>query len=82
MAETATPAETVSRARRSPAQHLAEAFTSGSVPGTVTLTEIPYQAMVGIRVDRKSDAGARVASVIGGLPAACGEVTGKDSVST
>ncbi|MGJ3191827.1 sarcosine oxidase subunit gamma [Paenarthrobacter nitroguajacolicus] len=89
MAETATPSETVNRvrgARRSPAEHLADAFTSGSVPGTVTLTEIPYQAMVGIRVDRTSDAAARVASVTGGLPAACGEVTGavsdKDSVNT
>lgn len=90
MAETATPSETVNRvrgARRSPAEHLADAFTSGSVPGTVTLTEIPYQAMVGIRVDRTSDAGARVASVTGGLPAACGEVTGaavadKGSVNT
>ncbi|MFE4195734.1 sarcosine oxidase subunit gamma [Paenarthrobacter sp. NPDC056912] len=80
MAETATPSETVNRvrgARRSPAEHLADAFTSGSVPGTVTLTEIPYQAMVGIRVDRTSDAGARVASVTGGLPATCGEVTGR-----
>ncbi len=79
MAETATPSETVNRvrgARRSPAEHLAEAFTSGSVPGTVTLTEIPYQAMVGIRVDRTSDAGARVASVTGGLPATCGDVAG------
>ncbi|MFK4640904.1 sarcosine oxidase subunit gamma [Paenarthrobacter histidinolovorans] len=90
MAETATPSETVNRvrgARRSPAEHLAEAFTSGSVPGTVTLTEIPYQAMVGVRVDRTSDAGARVAAVTGGLPAACGEVTGaaasdKGSVNT
>ena len=87
MAETATPAETahvdrVRGARRSPAEHLADAFTSGSVPGTVTITEIPYQAMVGIRVDRTSDAGTRVASVTGGLPAACGEVTGTGSVNT
>ncbi|QSZ50513.1 sarcosine oxidase subunit gamma family protein [Arthrobacter sp. D5-1] len=92
MAETATPAETahvdrVRGARRSPAEHLAEAFTSGSVPGTVTLTEIPYQAMVGIRVHPASDAGARVASVTGGLPATCGAVTGgavsdKGSVNT
>ena len=84
MAETATPAETVNsvrEARRSPAQHLAEAFASGSVDGAVTLKEIPYQAMVGIRVDRNSDAGARVASVTGGLPAACGEVTGTDPVN-
>ena len=85
MAETATPAETtnsVRDARRSPAQHLADAFASGSVDGAVTLKEIPYQAMVGIRVDRNSDAGARVASVTGGLPAACGEVTGQGTVNT
>ncbi|WP_284975014.1 sarcosine oxidase subunit gamma family protein [Arthrobacter sp. efr-133-TYG-104] len=86
MAETATPAETanvdhVRAARRSPGQHLADAFASGSVPGTVTLTEIPYQTMVGIRVGRESDGGARVASLTGGLPAACGEVTGAGSIN-
>ncbi|MFC8041777.1 sarcosine oxidase subunit gamma [Paenarthrobacter sp. NPDC057355] len=85
MAETAAPAETVNSvrgARRSPAEHLADAFTSGSIPGTVTLTELPYQTMVGVRVDTASDAGARVASVTGGLPAASGEVTASGSVST
>src|SRR4029453_3214477 len=44
--------------------------------------EIPYQAMVGIRVERTSDAGARVASITGGLPATCGEVTEAGSVNT
>ncbi|MDD7836325.1 sarcosine oxidase subunit gamma [Paenarthrobacter sp. AB444] len=85
MAETAAPAEIVSSlrgARRSPAEHLSDAFTSGSVPGTVTLTEIPYQTMVGVRVDRRSDAGARVASVTGGLPAASGEVVVSGATST
>ncbi|UXM91399.1 sarcosine oxidase subunit gamma [Paenarthrobacter sp. JL.01a] len=85
MAETAAPAEIVSSlrgARRSPAEHLSDAFTSGSVPGTVTLTEIPYQTMVGVRVDRTSDAGARVASVTGGLPAASGEVVASGATST
>ncbi|MFJ4227214.1 sarcosine oxidase subunit gamma [Paenarthrobacter nicotinovorans] len=85
MAETAAPAEIVSSlrgARRSPAEHLSDAFTSGSVPGTVTLTEIPYQTMVGVRVDRTSDAGARVASVTGGLPAASGEVVVSGATST
>lgn len=87
MAETATPAETVNvdrvrAARRSPAEHLADAFAAGSVPGAVTLKEIPYQTQVGVRVDRTSDAGTRVASVTGGLPAACGEVVSSDSAST
>ncbi|WP_028266234.1 sarcosine oxidase subunit gamma [Arthrobacter sp. MA-N2] len=87
MAETATPAETVNTdklraARRSPASHLASAFESGSVAGTVALKEIPFQTMVGIRVNRESDAGARLASVTGGLPAACGEVTGTERATT
>ncbi|MBO1266726.1 sarcosine oxidase subunit gamma [Arthrobacter cavernae] len=83
MAETAALAHVngLRAARRSPASHLAEAFAAGSVPGTVTLKEIPYQAMVGIRVERTSDAGTRLASVAGGLPATCGEVTGTGSVN-
>ncbi|UVJ40474.1 sarcosine oxidase subunit gamma [Arthrobacter sp. CJ23] len=83
MAETAELANTngLRAARRSPAEHLAETFTAGSVPGAVTLKEIPYQAMVGIRVERDSDAGTRIASVTGGLPATCGEVTGTGSVN-
>jgi sarcosine oxidase, subunit gamma len=67
--------------RRSPASHLAEAFDSGSVQGTVTLEEGPFQTMVGVRVDRSSEAGARIASVIGGLPERCGEVRGTERVS-
>ncbi|MCX2749462.1 sarcosine oxidase subunit gamma [Arthrobacter sp. MI7-26] len=90
MAETATPAETAKRAnpetlraaRRSPASHLAPTFESGSVAGTVTLKEIPFQTMVGIRVERDSDAGARLASVTDGLPAACGEVSGSGRATT
>ena len=84
MAETATPAnpETLRAARRSPASHLAPTFESGSVPGIVALKEIPFQTMVGIRVDRNSDAGARIASVTGGLPAACGEISGDERATT
>ena len=67
--------------RRSPASHLAEAFNTGSVQGTVTLKEGPFQTMVGVRVDRSSEAGARIASVIGGLPERCGEVRGTERVS-
>jgi sarcosine oxidase subunit gamma len=81
MAETAAPAKAAQvdglrAARRSPASHLTEAFAAGSVPGTATLKEIPYQTMVGIRVERGSDAGTRIASVTGGLPASSGEVSG------
>ncbi|WP_211882986.1 sarcosine oxidase subunit gamma [Pseudarthrobacter albicanus] len=84
MAETSAPAEAthvngLRAARRSPASHLAEAFAAGSVPGTAALKEIPYQTMVGIRVERGSDAGTRIASVTGGLPASCGEVSGSDA---
>ncbi|HKU31460.1 MAG TPA: sarcosine oxidase subunit gamma family protein [Arthrobacter sp.] len=90
MAETALPAETsnpanidkLRGARRSPASHLSENFASGSVAGTVALKEIPFQTMVGIRVDRDSDAGRRLASVTGGLPAACGEVAGGERATT
>ncbi|WP_314193732.1 sarcosine oxidase subunit gamma family protein [uncultured Arthrobacter sp.] len=67
--------------RRSPALHLAEAFNTGSVQGTVTLKEGPFQTMVGVRVDRSSEAGARIASVTGGLPERCGEVCGTERVS-
>jgi sarcosine oxidase subunit gamma len=81
MAETAAPAEAAQvnglrAARRSPASHLAEAFAAGSVPGTATLKEIPYQTMVGIRVERGSDAGTRIAAMTGGLPASSGDVSG------
>lgn len=68
-------------ARRSPASHLAGAFEAGSVQGTVTLREVPFQTMAGIRADRNSDAGKRLATIVGGLPAACGEVSGGDGVS-
>ncbi|MEZ2389377.1 sarcosine oxidase subunit gamma [bacterium RCC_150] len=87
MAETAFPAETTNvdrlrAARRSPASHLAEHFEAGSVAGTVSLKEIPFQTMVGLRVDPASDAGKRLASVTGGLPAACGEITGDERATT
>ncbi|WP_125613211.1 sarcosine oxidase subunit gamma [Specibacter cremeus] len=62
--------------RRSPAGHLADDFAKGSTAGThgVSLRELPFQSMVGVRVDPGSDAGARVAAVTGGLPASCGQV--------
>ncbi|MCQ9164458.1 sarcosine oxidase subunit gamma [Arthrobacter sp. STN4] len=70
--------------RRSPAAHLWEDFTRGSVEGShgVALHEVPFQTMVGIRVDPLSEAGVRIAAVTGGLPVRCGEVAaGPDGVS-
>lgn len=67
--------------RRSPASHLAPALEAGSVPATVVLKEGPFQTMAGIRVDSRSEAGARIAGITGGLPARCGEVTGTSGIS-
>lgn len=67
--------------RRSPASHLTAAMEAGSVEGTVTLEEGPFQTMVGIRVDPRSEEGARVAAVAGSLPTRCGGVGGADGVS-
>ncbi|WP_426998404.1 sarcosine oxidase subunit gamma [Pseudarthrobacter sp. N5] len=80
MAETAALAHVngLRGVRRSPASHLAPAFDNGSVPGIVELHEIPFQTMVGIRVDPASEGGKRVAAVTGGLPARCGEVGSGD----
>jgi len=44
------------------------------VAGTVELREVPFQTMAGLRVDPGSDAGVRVGTLTGGLPAASGEV--------
>jgi sarcosine oxidase subunit gamma len=83
MANTAAPAgiNGLREIRRSPASHLAEALAAGSIAGKVVLKEGPFQTMVGVRVALKSEEGARVASVIGGLPARCGEVRGTEDVS-
>jgi sarcosine oxidase, subunit gamma len=67
--------------RRSPASHLAGALEAGSIEGTVVLKEGPFQTMAGVRVDPGSEAGSRIASVVGGLPARCGEVAGTERVS-
>ncbi|MHA7144704.1 sarcosine oxidase subunit gamma [Arthrobacter sp. TmT3-37] len=66
--------------RRSPASHLAAALEAGSIEGTVVLREGPFRTMVGLRVDPRSEEGARVAAVAGGLPLRCGEVGGADGV--
>ncbi|MHA7279525.1 sarcosine oxidase subunit gamma [Arthrobacter sp. MDT2-2] len=67
--------------RRSPASHLTAAMEAGSVEGTVILEEGPFQTMVGLRVDPRSDEGSRVAAVVGSLPSRCGGVGGADGVS-
>jgi sarcosine oxidase subunit gamma len=84
MANTAAPATTRLKdlsLRVSPAAQLRAAFETGSVPGLVELSEVPFLTMVGLRVSRDSDAGQRVASVTGGLPAACGGVNGTGDTS-
>ena len=83
MANTAAPAgiNGLREIRRSPASHLAQALEAGSVPGKVAVKEGPFQTMAGVRVDPNSEEGARIASVAGGLPARCGEVSGKEGVS-
>ncbi|MET3175143.1 UNVERIFIED_ORG: sarcosine oxidase subunit gamma [Arthrobacter sp. UYCu721] len=66
--------------RRSPASHLASALEAGSYEGTVVLSEGPFQTMAGVRVDPRSEEGARIAAVAGTLPARCGDVGGADGV--
>jgi sarcosine oxidase, subunit gamma len=79
MAETAALAfvNGLREIRRSPASHLSAAFEAGSVAGAVELKEIPFQAMVGVRVVPGSAAAGRIAAVTGGLPERCGDVTGE-----
>ncbi|MDQ6754145.1 MAG: sarcosine oxidase subunit gamma [Actinomycetota bacterium] len=77
MAETAERVNAVIRGlRRSPAAHLAEDFAQGSVTGVhgVSIRELPFLTMIGVRVDPASDAGQRIGAVMGGLPAGCGQV--------
>lgn len=84
MAETAAPATSYEKnlsLRVSPAAQLRAAFETGSVRGVVELSEVAFLTMVGLRVNRDSDAGQRIASVTGGLPAKCGGVTGTGDVS-
>lgn len=77
MADTAERANAVIPGlRRSPADHLAEDFAQGSVTGVhgVSIRELPFLTMIGVRVDPASDAGQRIGAVVGGLPAVCGQV--------
>ena len=66
--------------RRSPLAHLTDRLAAASDPSVVSLAEVPFVAMVSLRVDPETPAAARVAAVLGApLPTACGEVTGTDS---
>lgn len=65
--------------RRSPAAHLAEHMSAAQVTGerAVSLTELPFLAMAGVRVQPGSNAAAAVTELAGcELPSGCGEVTG------
>ncbi|UEL28747.1 sarcosine oxidase subunit gamma [Pseudarthrobacter sp. L1SW] len=84
MAETAAPATSYEKnlsLRVSPAAQLRAEFETGSVPGVVELREVPFLTMMGLRVNRNSEAGQRVAAVTGGLPATCGNVSGTGDTS-
>jgi sarcosine oxidase subunit gamma len=84
MAETAAPATSYEKnlsLRVSPAAQLRAAFETGSVRDVVELSEVAFLTMVGLRVNRDSDAGQRIAAVTGGLPAGCGSVAGNGDVS-
>jgi sarcosine oxidase subunit gamma len=64
--------------RRSPLHHLSDRLRASAVPGDrgVRLRELPFLAMVGIRVRPGSAAAARIARCLGAaLPEACGAVT-------
>ena len=62
----------------SPASHLAEAFAAAEVTGlrAVGLRELPFLAMVGLRVQLGTGAGERLTSALGArLPGTCGGVS-------
>lgn len=63
--------------RHSPAEHLWTDFAVGTVAGEhgVSLREVPFQTMVGIRVDPLSEAGTAIGALTGGLPVTAGKVT-------
>ena len=68
--------------RRSPVQHLTQDMERASVSGDrgVSLREVPFLTMVGLRAEPGSPAAEAVTEVLGtALPTACGEVTGDAS---
>jgi sarcosine oxidase subunit gamma len=84
MAETAAPATSYEKnlsLRVSPAAQLRADFETGSVRGVVEISEVAFLTMVGLRVNRDSDAGQRIAAVTGGLPSVCGGVASSGETS-
>lgn len=71
--------------RRSPLAHLADSLAASSRPGTaeepgLTLREVPFLTMVGLRAAPGGEAAAAFASMLGGeLPTGVGQVTGAAS---
>ena len=64
--------------RVSPAAHLSEQFAAAEVTGArgVSLRELPFQTMVGVRVVPGSEVASRVEAQLGtSLPSACGAVS-------
>ena len=88
MAEsTATASMTTTRVGRrpiSPAAHLAEKFAAAQVSGprAVSLREVPFWTMLGVRAVPGSAAAGRIETRLGAvLPTACGLVATGDGVS-
>ena len=70
--------------RVSPAAHLAERFAAAEVTGprAVSVREVPFLTMVGLRTVPGTDAADRLEVVLGtSLPNRCGSVTTADGVS-
>ncbi|WP_415855317.1 sarcosine oxidase subunit gamma [Sinomonas sp. G460-2] len=73
-----TPTGSTAELRRSPAAHLAPRFAEAEVTGArrVSLREVPFRTMVGLRAVPGSDAARRIEARLGTpLPARCGEVS-------
>lgn len=70
--------------RVSPAAHLAEQFAAAEVTGVrgVSLRELPFQTMVGVRVVPGSEVASRVEAQLGtSLPSSCGSVSRGEGLS-
>jgi heterotetrameric sarcosine oxidase gamma subunit len=67
--------------RRRPLSHLTDRLAAASDTSVVSLAQVPFVAMVSLRVNPATPAAARIAAVLGApLPTGCGEVTcGGDS---
>lgn len=63
--------------RRSPLHHLTDRLAASAVPGerAVSVRQVPFPAMVSLRVSPGSPAAARIGEVLGApLPGTCGKV--------